>query len=157
MFRSQVKTWFTEAVRLNTEAPQELKDVLLRGHPNLDNFLNNIEKQLVEADAILQKRGKVVKLETLKGFVYDMTNLFLKGFEGEAKRRYESDLERLRREAEQNAVKEMDAFLEGDNDNEFGEAGVVTNEKLEKEREDALERQDKERQRKAQEVRSGQS
>lgn len=155
MFRSQVKTWFNEAVRLNTEAPQELKDVLLRGHPNLDNFINNVEKQLVEADAILQKRGKVVKLETLKGFVYDLTNMFLKGFEGEAKRRYESDLERLKREAEEQAQKEMDAFLEGDTDNEFGEAGVITNEEIDKVREDKFKKEYEDRQREAQKVRQG--
>lgn len=149
MLRNQIKQWFNEAVRLNVQAPQELKDSLLRGHPNLDNFLDRMCAQIEKADQVCRSRGVQLKQKTLQDFTYDMANYFMKGMEGEAKRRYESDMQRLAREAEEQRLKEFDAVLAGRPEGEFAEAGVISNEQIDKAREAELAKQDEARQQKA--------
>lgn len=143
MLRQQIKTWFEEAVRLDLEAPQDLKEVLLRGHPRLEGFLDKMTEQVEQADKICQRRGLVLKKKTLQEFTYDMTRYFMKGLEGEAKRRHESDLQRIAREAEIQKQKDFDAVLAGMPEGEFLEAGVISNEETDKAREEALEKQDR--------------
>lgn len=143
MDKAQVKKWFEEAVRLDLEAPQELKDTLLRGHPNLESFLDRMTRQLSQAQMINFKRRRPISQKTLQDFVYDMTKYFMKGMQGEAEKRYESDLKRAAREAEEQRLKEFDQVLEGKSVGEFAEAGVISNEQIDKAREQALEAQDK--------------
>lgn len=137
MLRPQLQKWFEEAVRLDLEAPQDLKDVLLRGHPKVENFLNNMCAQIEKAEQVCRGRGVQLKQKTLQDFTYDMAKYFMKGIEGEARRRYESDLQRIAREAEAQKQKEFDAVLAGKPEGEFLEAGVISNEEIDKQREDA--------------------
>jgi len=143
MDKVQVKKWFEEAVRLDLEAPQELKDALLRGHPNLDGFILKMTKQIQEAQLINFKRRRPVSQKTIQDFVYDMTKYFMKGMQGEAEKRYESDLKRAAREAEESKLKEFESVLAGKAEGEFAEAGVISNEKIDQAREKELEAQDK--------------
>lgn len=143
MLRLQVKQWFLEAVRLDLEAPQELRETILRGHERLDGFYDNLTAQILKAEKVLAIKGKTVKKQTLQDFVYDMAKYFMKGMEGEAKRRYETDLQKFYREQEEKKIKEFDAVLSGKAEGDFAEAGVITNEEIDKQREDALEAQDR--------------
>lgn len=138
--RDNIKKWFYEAVALDQSATQELKETLKRGHPNLERFLDNMCGQIMEAEKKCQARGVLLKEKTLQDFTYDMARYFMVGMEGEAKRRYESDLAKSAREAEASKLKEFDDFLAGGEDNEFADSGVVHDESIDKARETELER-----------------
>lgn len=146
MLKQQIRKWFFEAVQLDTEAPNELKDVLKRGHPNLDHFIDNLCGQIEKADKVCQSKGLVLKQKTLQNFTYDMAKYFMRGMEGEAKKRYESDIQRAAREAAEQQRKEFDAVLAGKAEGEFLEAGVISNEQIDKAREVELAKQDEARQ-----------
>lgn len=143
MDKTQVKKWFEEAVRLDLTAPQELKEALLKGHPNLDGFITKMTLQIQQAQLINFKRRRPVSQKTLQDFVYDMTKYFMQGMQGEAEKRYESDLKRAAREAEEQKIAEFESVLSGKAEGEFAEAGVITNEKIDQKREAELEAQDK--------------
>ena len=146
MLRGQIKQWFEEAVRLDVEAPQDLKDVLLRGHPKIEAFLDKMCGQIQQAESLCLRKGVRLKQKTIQDFTYDMAKYFMKGMEGEAKRRYESDLQRAAREAEAQRQREFDAVLAGNAEGEFAEAGVISNEEIDKAREAELAKQDEARQ-----------
>lgn len=134
MLRAQIKKWFEEAVTLDVEAPRELKDRLLLGHPNIEKFIDNLHKEMIEGERLCKQRGLTLKLKTMQDSVYDMTKFFIKGMEGEARRRYESDFDKAMRANEQAKIKEFDAVLAGKAEGEFAEAGVISNEKIDNER-----------------------
>lgn len=136
MLREQIKKWFYEAVALDTEAPRELKDTLKNGHPRLEIFFDNLTEQFLKADELCQRRGLTLKTKTIQDTVYDMTKMFLKGMEGEARRRYETDLQKFYREQEAKKQKEFDKVLSGDvKDTDFEDAGLITNEEIDRQRE----------------------
>lgn len=146
MLRSQIKKWFREAVQLDLEIDPELKRMLLReDHPNLNRFLDNLTAQFEQADRECRRRGLVLKAKTIQDTVYDMEKVFVMGLMGEAKNRYESDLAKAAREAEAQKIKEFEDVLAGKATGEFAEAGVITNEKIDSEREAALEAADRAR------------
>lgn len=135
MLKACIKKWFEEAVTLDLEAPRELKDRLLLGHPNLDKFLNNIYEQFIEGEKLCKRRGLTLKLKTMQDATYDLTKFFMKGLEGQARARYESDFAKSIRSLEQNKIKEFEAVLSGEATGEFAEAGVISDEKSDKTRE----------------------
>lgn len=146
MLRQQIKNWYREAVQLDLEIEPELKRKLLQeDHPNLNRFIDNLCAQVEQADKICQRKGLILKQKTIQTTVYDMTKFFVMGLQGEAKRRYESDIDKAAREAEAAKIKEFEDVLAGNATGEFAEAGVITNEKIDRERERALEAQDRAR------------
>lgn len=145
MLRSKLKQWFKEAVLLEPEAPQEMKDYLLRAinnkDPKLDRFLDKMCEQIQQAERLCLKKGVFLKEKTLQDFTYDMAKYFMKGLHGEAVRRHESDLAKAAREAEAQRIKEFESVLAGKPEGEFAEAGVISNEKIDKEREIGFEKE----------------
>jgi len=136
MLQPKIRNWIFEAIRLDLDAPQELKDRLLRPNdPHVENLIVGLTNKIVEADRVCSRRGVHLKTKTLQDTTYDMVKFALRSFHEEAQRRYESDMDRLAREAEASKLKEFDDFLKGGTENEFAEAGVVTSEELDKERE----------------------
>lgn len=125
-----MKEYFLEAVRMNVNCDPALRDKLIHGsHERVEGFLQRLNEQVRKARAMLLKKGKIVKEETIKGFVYDLTDLFLKNMMTEARLRYESDLERVAREAKIQETKDMEATLAGKPSGIFEEAGVVIDDK----------------------------
>jgi hypothetical protein len=146
MLREQIRKWFREAVQLDIEIDPELKRKLLaEDHVNINKFLDNLCAQFEKAEEMCRRKGLVLKQKTMQDTVYDLTKYFALGVQGEAKRRYESDLEKAAREAEAAKVKEFEDVLQGKATGEFAEAGVISNEKIDAEREAELERQDRAR------------
>jgi len=146
MLREQVKKWYREAIQLDFEIEPELKRKLLaEDHPNLNKFIDNLCEQFIQAEKQCRRKGLILKTKTMQDTVYDLTKYFVMGLQGEAKRRYESDLEKSAREAEAAKVKEFEDVLQGKATGEFAEAGVISNEKIDAEREAALEREDRAR------------
>lgn len=146
MLREQIKKWYREAIQLDFEIEPELKRKLLaEDHPNLNKFIDNLCEQFIQAEKQCRHRGLILKMKTMQDTVYDLTKYFVMGLQGEAKRRYESDLEKSAREAETAKIKEFEDVLQGKPTGEFAEAGVISNEKIDAEREAALEREDRAR------------
>ena len=128
-YHSKVKGWFFEAVRTKIDIDPELRDLLLnRTNPKIENFLNHLDQQVKGAQAKLLRKGKSVKPDTIKGFIFELTDFFIKNLETEAKRRHESDLARLAREAKEQEIKDMESTLAGKPSGIFEEAGVLIDE-----------------------------
>jgi hypothetical protein len=142
MLAHKIKKWFEEATRL---APfeDELKRAVLRDNSRVQFFISGLTQQLEQAESINVKRGKFIKEKTYQEFVYSMTTLFLTGIKREAERRYESDLAKLARKAEADKIKEFDQVIAGKAEGEFADAGVITNDKIDAQREKYLEEKTK--------------
>lgn len=131
--KHDVRKWVFEAVRLSP-APQDLKDVIRNAEknigkfPRLNTFITNLEREINAAVQVNMFRGKANDLETVKGLVYDFTTMFLKNCEAEARRKHESDLARLARDAKSQEVKDMEKTLQGTPSGIFEEGGVVVDE-----------------------------
>lgn len=138
MIRIQVKKWFEEAVRLDKEANADLKASVLRGGVRVDKFIDNLMKEFVQAEKLCKQKGLTLKQKTIQDATYDMTKMFLNATEEEARRRYESDYQKAMRQAKINQEKEFDAVLAGRPEGEFAEAGVISNDKIDQEREDGI-------------------
>lgn len=134
MLKIQIKKWFEEAVRLDTVAHQDLKDAVLRASPRVDVFINNLVKEFQAAEKLCKAKGLTLKLKTMQDATYDMTKVFLTGMEGEARRRYESDFDKTMRQIKADQEKEFDAVLAGKAEGEFAEAGVISNEEIDNQR-----------------------
>lgn len=146
LFDSKVRQWFKEAVNLHPTAASELKHSVLQENPvplNVQLFLDNLTRELKKADKINMRRGVYLKEKTYQETVYDMTNLFISGFESVVNKRKESELARVAREAEDAKKKEFDDVLAGNATGEFAEAGVISDEKEDNKRERALEIEDR--------------
>ncbi len=135
ILRIKVKEWFTEAVKMNFDADPLLRETLLRGHPNVEGFLGRITFQLAKSERQCSQKGTKLTEENKKWCVTDMTKLFMKGMEGEAKRRYENDQAKIQRQKEADQLKEFESVLAGKPEGEFAEAGVITNEEIDKRQE----------------------
>ena len=134
MLHIQIKKWFEEAVRLDPVAHQDLKDAVLRSGPRVDLFLNKLRKEFRDAEKLCKQRGVTLKLKTMQDATYDMTKVFMAGMEEEARRRYESDFDKSMRQIQADKEKEFDAVLAGNAQGEFAEAGVISNEEIDSQR-----------------------
>lgn len=136
MLRLQIKKWFWEAVAFDTQYPLSLKETLkTSGHKNLETFFDNMVIQLEEAEKKCLAQGTPLKMDTMREAVYSMAPLFMQGMEGESIQRYEAEIQKALREKESDKIKEFESVLSGNAEGEFAEAGVITNEKIDQERE----------------------
>lgn len=136
MLRLQIKKWFWEAVALDLKYPTDMKESLkLNGHKNLEGFFDRLTKEIEEAEVKCKAQGTPLKQSTVQEAVYSMTEVFLQGMMGERIGQFEADVQKVKRQHEADKIKEFDAVLAGKAEGEFAEAGVITNEKIDKQRE----------------------
>lgn len=129
MLNNKVRAWFMDAVALHPTANTELKASIKRGGARVDLCIANIVKEVEKANILLAPKGLFVTEETMRSTTYDLCDVFILGAELEAKRRYESDLEKAARAAEVSKAKEADDFLTGGTENEYAqELGLVNGE-----------------------------
>ena len=134
MLNILVKKWFEEAITLDQTIPTDLKEAVRRGGPRVDKFISNLTKEFLNAEELCRKNGHELKRKTIQDATYDMTKVFLSGMEIEARRRYESDFEKAKRQMKIDKEKEFEAVLSGRAEGEFAEAGVITNEEIDNQR-----------------------
>lgn len=136
MLRLQIKKWFYEAVALDVKYPQSMKETLkTSGHKNLETFFDNMVIQIEEAEKKCITQGTPLKVDTMREAMYAMTDVFMQGMEGESIQRYEADIAKSLRDKEADKIKEFEAVLSGNAEGEFAEAGVITNEEIDNQRE----------------------
>lgn len=139
-YKNKVRKWFKVYVQNMKTIDAEFKNILNRErHPNLERFFENMAEELIRVQRTRVKRGrKIATDEQLAWLVGQMAEVFVSGMHKEAKRRYETDIERAKREFEAAKIKEFDDTLDGRPSGEFAEAGVITNEKIDGEREESI-------------------
>lgn len=136
MLRLQIKKWFWEAVSLDVECPADLKESLkLNGHPNLEGFFDRLTAQVEAAELKCKAQGTPLKPSTVQETAYSMASVFLKGMYGERVQRFEATVKKELRQREADNIKEFDNVLAGNVDGEFAEAGLITNEEIDSQRE----------------------
>lgn len=118
-----------DAVTLHPTANTELKTSIKKGGARVDLCVANIVKEIEKANVLLAPKGLFVTEETMRSTTYDLCDVFILGAELEAKRRYESDLEKAARAAEASTAKEAEDFLAGGTDNTYSqELGLINGE-----------------------------
>lgn len=136
MLKANIKKWFWEAVALDTQFPMSMKETLkTSGHKNLETFFDNMVIQFEQAEKKCIAQGTPLKLDTMREAVYSMASVFMQGMEGEATQRYEAEIQKTLREKEADKIKEFESVLSGNAEGEFAEAGVISNEEIDKQRE----------------------
>lgn len=135
--RITVQKAYDECVKLAVEYPQDMRDALTRKpYPaQVNKFLERLSHEMQKAIDINAKRGVFVKPKNVEDTVHDMTKIFMKGFHNIAERRIENEHQRLAREAAQGLEQEYENVLSGKPTGDFLDAGVITNEKIDKQRE----------------------
>jgi hypothetical protein len=108
-----IKKTYQEAVALNTKIPLDLRTAL-KSHEKIPLFFKNIAEQLERAQSDrLAKGKKPFREDTIKSFVYDVTEIFVSGVKAEADARAQSEIERLATKAEADRKKDLEATVAG--------------------------------------------
>lgn len=122
--RLVVKT-VREYIHDHRRIPSEMKRSL-KNSPHITTLMVRITTQLKRAsDLQLKRRGKRFKTETLKNTIKDITELFIKGFEGHAEKRRESEIQKYMRAHAEDEQKDMQSTLEGNTAGIFEDMGLV--------------------------------
>lgn len=126
----QTRKIFYKAVKENIDCPSDLRSALLKKHPNVENYLILLTKEITKVQEHgIKKRGRPYAQKYIEDVVKDMTNIFIKRLKFEAQKMYESDIVRLERERKIQEQKDMDATVDGKPQGIFEEMGVVVNDK----------------------------
>lgn len=123
-----VKKTYVEAIALK-QIPDDLRTAL-RSHERMPLMFVNLAKELEKAQNTLLRKGKKkADDKTIKTIIYDMIDIFIAGIEEEARKRYQSDLDKHAEEAKAQAVKDIkdtaDGNVSGDFKDIFKEGGVI--------------------------------
>lgn len=110
--KTKIKEYFTEAIRMNMTLDSEFKSAILR-HDRTNTYLENMSGELAKAQQRLIRKGKILRLETMKNIVYDMSDVFVSSIKIEAQQRHESVLAKLARQEEAQKKADMDATIAG--------------------------------------------
>lgn len=126
-FKKFAEKHFYAEIKENREITSELRHKLLnQKHPRLETFMNNLAKQLLEAQQGRVRAGKPpFKLQDLVWSVRETTKVFLLTIEIEAKKMYETEAQRLAAQKAASELADMDATLEGKPQGAFEEMGLV--------------------------------
>lgn len=112
-------------IEKHSRIPSDMKRSLKRSDHVL-KLIGNVTIQIKAAsDLQLKRRGKRFKTQTIKSTVEDITELFIRGFEGHVEQRRESELKKLMRKNIDDQQKDMQATLEGKSSGIFEDMGVM--------------------------------
>ena len=108
-----IKKTYQEAIALNTKIPLDLRTAL-KSHEKIPLFFKNIAEQLEKAQADrLAKGHKPFREDTIRSFVYDVTDIFVAGVKAEADARAQSEIERLAAKAEADKKADLESTIAG--------------------------------------------
>lgn len=128
-FRKMVEREVMFKINNYKEVPPGLISYLNSKPKRLVWFIDNLSKELTHAIALRQlKSQREYKKQLLITAIHDFTKVFVDSCQMEADDKYQSDLERIRKQARVDLVKDMDATIAGKPQGEFEEAGLVTDE-----------------------------
>ena len=108
-----VKKTYQEAIALNPRIPLDLRTAL-KSHEKIPLFFKNIAEQIerVQSERIA-KNQKPFAETTIKGFIYDVTEIFVTGVRAEADDRARSEIERLAKKAEADKKADLESTIAG--------------------------------------------
>lgn len=124
-YRKIVREAYQEAIALNVTIDAELK-AALRAHERVPAFIDNLALEIEKVAALRQKRGKRnLDEKIVKEMVYDVTAIFIAGLQTQAKRNFESDMERIAREQALQKQKDLEQTAEGNISGDYEEFGII--------------------------------
>jgi len=116
-----IKKTYQEAIALNPKIPLDLKTAL-KSHEKIPLFFKNIAEQLEKTQADrLAKGHKPFREDTIKSFIYDVTEIFILGVKAEADARAQSEIERLAAKAEADKKADLESTLAGKAKGDYAE------------------------------------
>lgn len=112
-------------IRKHQRIPLEMKRAL-KDSPHVRTLMKNLAFQFRNAqDLQIKRRGKRFKEKTIINGMEDVIELFIKGVEGHATRRQESEIAAYQREHADDETKEMQSTLEGNSTGVFEDMGLI--------------------------------
>lgn len=127
---NETRKMFYNAVKENIDCPSDLRSALLKKHPNVENYLILLNKEITKVqDHGIKKRGRPYAKKYIEDVVRDMTNIFIKRLKFEAQKMYESDIARLERERKIQEQKDLDATVDGKSQGIYADMGIIVNDK----------------------------
>lgn len=124
-YRPLCRKAFNAYVDGDLAIPSELRHSL-RGHERMPRFIDNLALELEKIQNLRVRKGKKPFAdEILSDLVQGMTRVFIQGIMNEARRRYESDFDRIVREGAERDRKEIEDAANGKITGDFAEAGLV--------------------------------
>lgn len=92
----------------------------LKNSPRTKYFLKNLSEEISKAERLVHKRrGRALKLETIRLTIHDMTRLLLRGIEKEATNRVKSEADKSREKSKLDYLKDLEATSEGNPSGDF--------------------------------------
>jgi hypothetical protein len=111
--REKIKTWYDEAVRLSPKIESDLR-AALKSHERVPLFISNLEKEFDKVQADRIKKGKPKFQEsTLKGFVYDMVDVFAMLAKKAKDEAHASEITKILAERKRQELKDMESTEAG--------------------------------------------
>lgn len=118
-----VRDAYHEAVRLHPTAKEELKHSL-KSNERVPQFVDQVALEIQQVqDVMLAKGADKIKDETIKGLVYDLTNMFIMGVEKRATDMQMSDAQKMLIRQQQSYQKDLET-MGGDFADLIKEGGV---------------------------------
>lgn len=130
-FKAFARKHFYAEIRENKEINSDLRRKLLKGnHPRIEILLTNTAKELHQAQIGRTQQGKKPFAETYMVWgVREITKVFLHTIELEARKMYETDAEKFKKQQQAQNVSDMDQTLAGKSQGAFEEMGLVIEDK----------------------------
>ena len=98
----------------------------LKNSPRTTMFLKNLSEEISKAERLVHKRrGRPLKLKTIRDTIIDMSALLLRGIEKEANTNVLSDIEKSKIKAEEDYLKDLEATVDGKPQGEFKDLEIT--------------------------------
>jgi hypothetical protein len=122
-YKKLVREAYNEAVKLHPTANQELKHSL-NSNERVPKFIDDIANEIAKVqDVMIAKGADKIKDETIKGLVYDMTNMFIQSVEKRAEFMHMSEAQKMLIKQKQDYQKDLET-MGGDIGDIIKEGGV---------------------------------
>lgn len=120
-YKKFVRETYDEAIRLHPTINSELR-LALKSNERVPAFVDYLADEIAHAQDVMLSTGREkIKDETIKGLVYDLTNLFIQGVEKQAKERMESDAQKMLRKQAEDYKRDLEESSQGNLKGDFAD------------------------------------
>ena len=121
LFQELARDYYQECIRLHPEIDAEFKRSL-KIHMRVPVFIDNLAKQFQLIQDLRISKGKppLDKLK-LKEIVYDLTALFINSVQEEARKKYQSEANRIMEEQAKQKLKDLQETANGNPSGDYEE------------------------------------
>ena len=103
----------------------------LKSHERVPKFIDNLSEEFTKLASSRLKIGKQLPAEKhLEAIVVDFTTVFVQGIQNQAEKRYESDIQKMLRKAEEDNRRDLEQTIDGNASGDYAdvldEGGVTS-------------------------------